>query len=280
MPFRPALRLLRYWAEMTEPRPATVDVWGLPFARVTLDESIEWIGRLIARGAPEYLITANLNYVMLAARQPSLVEISRGAAGIFADGMPIVWRSRQGSAESLPERVAGSEMIYRIAEASARHGWRIYFLGAAPGVARRCADRLAELYPAMPIVGVESPPFRELTLDEEAEQEERIRAARPDVLLVAFGQPKGEQWIAARYRRLGVPVSLQLGASFDFVAGTAKRAPAAWQRVGMEWAYRMMNDPRRLVPRYTENAAFLAKAVGGELLRRGRRGALGKLRRA
>lgn len=265
---------------MIEPRPATVDVWGLPFARVTLDESIAWIGRLIERGKPEYLITANLNYVMLAARQPSLVEISRGAAAIFADGMPIVWRSRHGSTSPLPERVAGSEMIYRIAEASARDGWRIYFLGAASGVAQRCADRLAQLYPAMQIAGVESPPFRKLTAREEAEQEDQIRAARPDVLLVAFGQPKGEQWIAARYRRLGVPVSIQLGASFDFVAGTATRAPAAWQKIGMEWAYRMLSDPRRLVPRYAGNAAFLAKVVAGELWGWGCWGALGKPRRA
>lgn len=264
---------------MIEPRPATVDVWGLPFSRVTLDESIEWIGRLIARGTPEYLITANLNYVMLTARQPALVEISRGAAGIFADGMPIVWRSRYGASTSLPERVAGSEMIYRIAQASARLGWRIYFLGAAPGVAQACADRLAELYPGMRVAGVESPPFRDLTPQEATEQEERIRAARPDVLLVAFGQPKGEQWIAARYRRLGVPVSIQLGASFDFVAGTASRAPAAWQKIGMEWAYRMLSNPRRLVPRYAENAAFLAKTLAGELSGAGRWGSVAKPRR-
>ncbi|WP_164102563.1 WecB/TagA/CpsF family glycosyltransferase [Candidatus Laterigemmans baculatus] len=246
-------------------RPATVDVWGLPFARVTLEQSIDWIGELVARGEPEYLITANLNYVMLAAQQASLRELSRGAIGVLADGMPIVWRSRIGSrigaSEALPERVAGSEMIYRIAERSARDGWRIYFLGAAPGIAQRCADALLERNPGMQIAGVESPPFRQLTAAEEAEQEERIRAARPDVLLVAFGQPKGEQWIAARYKRLGVPVSIQLGASFDFVAGAARRAPLAWQKVGMEWAYRMLSDPRRLVPRYAENAAFLAKTV-------------------
>lgn len=244
--------------------PETVDVWGLPFARVTLDESIDWIGQLIAKGDPEYLVTANLNFVMLAAQQPALQAISRGAAGILADGMPIVWRSRR-SQGALPERVAGSEMIYRIAERSARDGWRIYFLGAAPGIAQRCANTLAQRYPGMQIAGVDSPPFRSLTTAEEAEQEARIRDARPDLLLVAFGQPKGEQWIAARYQRLGVPVSIQLGASFDFVAGAASRAPRGWQTLGLEWAYRMLSDPRRLVPRYAENAAFLARTVAAEL---------------
>ncbi|QEG38551.1 WecB/TagA/CpsF family glycosyltransferase [Roseimaritima ulvae] len=240
--------------------PPTVDVWGLPFSQLTLEQSLDCIGQMIADGDPRYLITANLNYVMLADGQPDLWPVNRDAALILADGQPIVWRSKA-EMNPLPERVAGSEMIYRLGERSAREGWSLYLLGAAEGVAQACADGLCERYPGCRIAGVESPPFRKLTADEEAAQQERIRAARPDILLVAFGQPKGERWIYERYQQLGVPVSIQLGASFDFVAGAAKRAPKFFQKTGLEWAYRMAHDPRRLVPRYAGNAAFLAKAL-------------------
>ena len=113
----------------------------------------------------------------------------------------------------------------------------------------------------MRIAGVESPPYRPLSSDEQAQQDERIRQSGAQLLLVAFGQPKGELWIHENYKRLGVPVSIQLGASFDFIAGTATRAPSLFQRTGMEWFYRMMTDPRRLIPRYASNAWFLAKSL-------------------
>lgn len=230
-----------------------------------MQETLGWIERLVAAGQPEYLITSNLNYAMLAARDAELMEITRRAAGVLADGMPIVMRSRFGKEPRLPERVAGSELIYHLAELAARKSWGIYFLGAAPGVARACADKLVERSPGLRIAGVESPPFRALSTEELEAQRERIRASRPEILLVAMGQPKGERWIAQHYRTLGVPVSIQLGASFDFVAGRVKRAPLGWQRVGLEWAYRMCSDPMRLVPRYASNAAFLCRAVLREL---------------
>jgi N-acetylglucosaminyldiphosphoundecaprenol N-acetyl-beta-D-mannosaminyltransferase len=241
-------------------QPATTNVWGLPFARVTMDQTIQWIADLVQRGVPEYLITANLNYVMLARQDPTLECVTDGAAGILADGMPIVLRSR-GTKQPLPERVAGSELIYRLAEKASQRGWRIFFLGGAPGVAQQCAETLALQYPGLQIAGVHSPPFRNLSLDEQQTIVSRIEDAGTDILLVAFGQPKGERWIAEYHRQTGAAVSIQLGASFDFVAGKATRAPKVWQRAGMEWAYRMMGDPRRLVPRYASNAAFLVKTV-------------------
>lgn len=235
-------------------------VWDVPFDRVTLEQAVGKIEKLIVAGQPSYAITANLNYVMLHHRHAEMQRITEHADLILADGQPIVWRSKIGRAP-LPGRIAGSEMIYRLAQQASFRGWGIYFLGGEPGVAATCAERLADLYPGLKIAGVESPPFRELTADEQAAQDERIRSSGAKLLLVAFGQPKGERWIHQHYKRLGVPVSIQLGASFDFIAGTAKRAPLAWQRAGLEWAYRMMSDPRRLVPRYASNAWFLASVL-------------------
>lgn len=243
--------------------PPVCSIWGLPFSRVTTDQTVDWIERRIERGEPGYLITANLNYVMLADRLPELESVTREAAGVLADGMPIVWRSKlaRNADGPLPERVAGSELIYRMAERGGKRRWRFFFLGAAPGVAQGAADRLAAANPGLEIAGVEVPPFRRLSDEEEEALVERIAASRADCLLVAFGQPKGELWIHKHYRRLRVPVCIQLGATFDFVAGTARRAPRLFQRTGTEWLYRMLHDPRRLVPRYGDNAVWLLKRL-------------------
>lgn len=245
------------------PRPSRPDrttVWDVPFDCITLLQAVEQIERLIVHGQASYVITANVNYLMLHHRHREMQPITEQAELVLADGQPIVWRSKIGRAP-LPERVAGSELIYRLAKQASIRGWGIYFLGGEPGVAATCAERLVDLYPGLRIAGVESPPFRKLTDDEQAAQDERIRNSGAKLLLVAFGQPKGERWIHEHYKRLGVPVSIQLGASFDFIAGTAKRAPVIWQRIGLEWAYRMMSDPRRLIPRYASNAWFLASAL-------------------
>ncbi len=235
-------------------------VWDVPFDVVTLSQATERINDMIELGRPSYVVTANLNYAMLHSDRPEMRPVTETADLILADGQPIVWRSRLTSTP-LPTRVAGSELIFELAELSARKGWGIYFLGGETGVAATCAERLSDRYPGMVVAGVESPPFRQLSEEEQAQQDERIRRSNAKILLVAFGQPKGEQWIFENYKRLGIPVSIQLGASFDFIAGTAKRAPAIWQKVGMEWVYRMLSDPRRLVPRYASNAAFLARAL-------------------
>lgn len=235
-------------------------MWDVPFDAVTLVEAVDRIESLIDRGTPSYVITANLNYVMLHHRQQEMRPITQGADLILADGQPIVWRSKLGGT-ALPERVAGSEMIYHLAERASQNGWGIYFLGGEPGVAEACADKLVDLYPGLKVAGVESPPFRKLTAEEQADQDRRIRESDAKLLLVAFGQPKGERWIHEHYERLAVPVSIQLGASFDFIAGTATRAPQIYQKLGLEWAYRMMSDPRRLVPRYAANAWFLLGAL-------------------
>lgn len=236
-------------------------VWDVPFDCVDLQGAVDRIDELIQRGTPSYVITANLNYVMLHACEEDVPELTYDADLILADGQPIVWRSKLGK-NALPERVAGSQMIYDLAQRGSQKGWSIYFLGGEEGVAEKCAKELVKHYPGIRIAGIESPPFRQLTESEQHEQDERIRDSGADLLLVAFGQPKGERWIHANYRRLGVPVSIQLGASFDFIAGTAKRAPVIWQKIGMEWMYRMLSDPKRLIPRYTANACFLAKALG------------------
>lgn len=238
----------------------TVTIWDVPFDRLNMRESIDAISRLIERRQPSYVVTANLNYCMLHENDVEVARITRDADLILADGQPIVWRS-QLEPNRLPERVAGSEMIVHLCRRAAAEGWRVYFLGGVEGVAERCSRRLQAEFPGLSIAGVECPPFRQFGEQEQADQLRRIREAGTDLLFVAFGQPKGEKWIHANLASLGNACCIQLGASFDFIAGTAVRAPKMYQRIGMEWAYRMMSDPIRLIPRYLSNASFLAKAI-------------------
>ena len=245
----------------------TVPVFGVPFRPWTMQRTLSWVRDQIGVArqghvGPTYLVTANVNYCMLTARTPQLRRINREAAGVVADGMPIVaWSKLWPGAEPLPERVAGSELIGEVCRQAAECGHRVYFLGGEPDVLRATCATLKAKHPKLQIVGAHSPPFRELKPSENNALVRRIRGAKPDILLVAFGQPKGELWIAKHREALGVPISMQLGASFDFVAGKVRRAPRWVQKGGLEWAFRLLMEPRRLTGRYAANAWFLGMSL-------------------
>jgi N-acetylglucosaminyldiphosphoundecaprenol N-acetyl-beta-D-mannosaminyltransferase len=240
-------------------------VWGLPLSRITRAEAVDAVTRLVQVGCPSYFITASTHYAMLSSQEPRLQTINDRAAFIVADGAPLVWASRL-VGTPLPERVAGSDMIFDLCERSAKEGFRVFLLGAPPRVAENAAARLVERYPGLVIAGTECPPFRDLTPEEHASLIERVRAAKADILFLAFGQPKGEFWLSDNLEALGVPVCVQIGASLDFASGRVQRAPKGLQKVGLEWAFRMWLEPKRLVPRYTQNALFLFRMVGRDLL--------------
>jgi N-acetylglucosaminyldiphosphoundecaprenol N-acetyl-beta-D-mannosaminyltransferase len=174
--------------------------------------------------------------------------------------MPLVWAARL-MKMPLPERVAGSDLIWLMCERAAQKRRRIFLLGGAPGIAEAAARILAEKYKGLIIAGTACPPFRKLAREEEINLLARIRDSCPDLLLIALGQPKGELWLAERFEKLLVPVSVQIGASLDFVAGKVRRAPRWMQRIGLEWAYRMAQEPRRLLGRYLMNAVFLMRMI-------------------
>lgn len=254
-------------ADPHEQRARVVDpvwVWQVPFTPLSMAETIATIGELIELGQPTYFITANTHYVMLTQQNPDVQVINARAAFILADGAPVVWASRfLGS--PLPERVAGSDLVFELSAEAAKRGYRLFFVGGAEGVAEQAAARLRELYHGLQVVGTECPSLHELTREEEAALIGRIRAARPHILMVAFGQPKGERWIYQHLEELGVPVSVQVGASLDFAAGRIHRAPRWMRNSGLEWAFRLGLEPRRLFGRYVRNAWFIARMVASDL---------------
>jgi len=245
-------------------------VWGVPLTPLTLAETVVAVGDLIEMGRPTYFITANTHYAMLTRKDAGLREFNKRAAFIVADGAPLVWASRwQGS--PLPERVAGADLIFELSAAAAKKGYRLFFMGAGKGVAEEAARRLGERYPGLQVVGTECPPFRDLTAEEQDALAARIRSTRPDILFLAFTQPKGERWMDRHLAELGVPVSVQVGASLDFAAGQVRRAPRWMQKAGLEWAFRLRLEPTRLFTRYARNAWFIAGMVARDLGQAARR---------
>lgn len=251
----------------------TVPVWGVPFASVTMQSCLDFIERWVTahrqnRVKSGYTVTANLHYVMLHHEHPRIADVTREASLIIADGMPIVWRSKLSRCK-LPERVAGADLIYDLAKLSAQKGYRVFLFGAAEGVAQQAGERLAQMYPGLQIAGCYTPPFRKLSDNEEAAMVQQIRDTRPDIVLVALGQPKGELWVLDHYRQIGAAMMIQVGASFDFIIGKVQRAPKFFQKTGLEWLYRALSEPKRLVPRYAQNFSFLARMIWRDLFGRG-----------
>ncbi len=241
-------------------------VWGLSLSPLTMKETCEAAVRLVEGKHPSYFITANVQQAMLSEQLPELREFNANAAFLVADGAPLVWASRI-KGTPLPERVAGSDLLFELSEQAARLGHRIFLLGGGAGVAQEAARRLELKYPGLLIVGVETPPFRPLTEREEVELQDRIRAARVDILFVALGSPKGERWMTKNLPMLNVPLCVQIGASLDFAAGRVRRAPVWMRRIGMEWAFRLAVEPRRLCSRYAANLWFILRMVTRDLTR-------------
>jgi N-acetylglucosaminyldiphosphoundecaprenol N-acetyl-beta-D-mannosaminyltransferase len=237
-----------------------VRVWGVPFVPWTLARTVDEVDHLVAARLPSYFMTVNLHTTMLAAGDAAVRAAIDGAAFVVADGMPLVWASRL-RARRLPERVTGADLFPALCARAAERGYRVFFLGGPPGVGETAAARLAARFPGLQVVGTESPPYRPMTPGEEAELLDRIRAAAPQLLFISFSQPAGDLWVHRHCAALGGAVCANIGAALDFAAGRISRAPAWMQRTGLEWAYRLSREPRRLFGRYVRNAAFVARML-------------------
>jgi exopolysaccharide biosynthesis WecB/TagA/CpsF family protein len=179
---------------------------------------------------------------------------------VLADGMPIVWASKF-LGNPLPERVTGSGMIPLLLELAEQKGWKVFFLGGTEQSVATAAEKTRAKHPKLKLVGAYSPPFKPLLEMNHAEILQRIHEAKPDILLVAFGCPKQEKWISMNYRAAGVPFSVGVGATIDFLAGTFKRAPVWMQKSGTEWIFRMLQEPKRLASRYGTGLRVFSFAI-------------------
>ena len=226
---------------MTIAIPAPVFILDAPVHPVTFDDFLALVEEFIAAGEPRQVCTANPEFVMTAQRQPEFMAVLQHADLVLPDGVGLLWAAKRLGRE-LPERVTGSDGIYLLSERAAQRGWTLFLLGAQPGVAERAAQILTARYPGLQVGGT----WPGSPSDEDyPEIAHRIKATRPDILLVAYGAPKQDIWIAKHKDDLRVPVSMGVGGAFDFVAGVQKRAPAWIIRINLEWLWRLITQPWR-----------------------------------
>jgi N-acetylglucosaminyldiphosphoundecaprenol N-acetyl-beta-D-mannosaminyltransferase len=226
-----------------------VNLLGTEVDRIERDDVALWLERFIRSGEPHQIITANLDFIAIARRQPDFAHLIASADLVVCDGKPLQWAS-QIQGEPIPARVTGTDLVLQAALLSAESGYRLYFMGGAPGVAARAAQALEKLIPGTVMVGTDSPRIGHFDEEEDARIVARIRAANPDVLFVALGAPRQDQWIASHLDELGVPLCAGIGGVFNFLAGETKRAPDWMQQTGLEWAFRLAQEPSRLWKRY------------------------------
>jgi N-acetylglucosaminyldiphosphoundecaprenol N-acetyl-beta-D-mannosaminyltransferase len=242
-----------------------IAILGLPLDSLTAEQAVDAIEGLILSGGTHQVATANLDFWLNSLADQHLHRIIAGCSLVLADGMPLVWVSKLMGCP-LIERVTGVDLVPRLAKLSAEKGYRIFLLGGRDRVAERAARLLEELYPGVCIVDTYAPSEETMALLDHSEILSRIHSARPDILLVALGNPKQEKWIWMHRKRLGVPVAMGVGGSFEILVGDVRRAPRWVQRVGMEWAMRFVQEPARLGPRYFRDFTGLARRLPLTLL--------------
>jgi N-acetylglucosaminyldiphosphoundecaprenol N-acetyl-beta-D-mannosaminyltransferase len=227
-----------------------------------MDETVALIEEQIREGGFHQVATANVDFLKNAMQDQELREILCSCEMVVPDGMPIVWMSRL-IGTRLKERVSGIDLVERLADVSARRGYGVFLLGASEISSQRAAKVLRQRYPELRIVGRYSPPPQPLERMNHEEILRRIEEARPEILLVAFGNPKQERWIAMHRERLNVPVCIGVGGSLDMLSGSMSRAPQWMQSSGLEWVHRMVQEPKRLAVRYFHDAVCLIRHLPG-----------------
>jgi N-acetylglucosaminyldiphosphoundecaprenol N-acetyl-beta-D-mannosaminyltransferase len=232
-----------------------LQIGGVPIDWIDMGEALHRIGLAAKTRSFTQVSTVNLDFLTNAQRDTEVRSILLQSHLSLPDGAPVVWLGRLRGARP-PGRVAGSDLVPRLIEMAAAQGLSVFFLGGEDGAARAAADRLAAEHPDL-LVSVFEPARAALDDMDDAAIFRRLEAERPEILLVAFGHPKQERWIHRHRGRLPM-TAIGVGCSFDVIAGRRGRAPLWMQRCGLEWLYRLVNEPFRLGRRYATDALWLA----------------------
>ena len=240
-----------------------VRILDLAVDRVTMAEALDRLDLMVKVGGPFQVLTPNVDHIMRVRKDPEFRRVYEEGDLVVADGTPLVWASRL-LGDRLPERVSGSDLVPCLCGLAAKYGYSVYLMGGQPGAAAASSRILQVKYPGLRIAGHACPPLG-FHLDPAVNKGflEHIRKAKPDLLFVALGAPKQEIWIHRHKVELGVPVSIGVGATLDFIAGIVKRAPRFTHRLGVEWLWRLLCESRRLWRRYLVNdLPFVWKIAG------------------
>ena len=240
------------------PAGGVAELFGIPIQAATLDKALDRVDAAISDRENLHIGVVNAAKIVNMGRDPALAQSVIASDAIYADGMSVVWASRI-LRQPLPERVAGIDLMHGILRRGNDKAYRVFCLGARPEVLAKVCQRFRSQYPGIVIAGSHDGYFDQ---GEEESIATKIRDSRPDVLFVAITSPKKENFMARWAEYIDVPVVHGVGGSFDVVAGLVKRAPAAWQDLGLEWLYRVMQEPGRLWKRYlVTNSRFLLLVI-------------------
>lgn len=249
-----------------------VEILDVPISLWSLDSLVRWAIERIRDRKKTLYTTANANAIVLAQRLPELKAHFRQADAVLPDGFLPVFVSRFLEGPRIEQRISGSLFFERFAEEGARHRLSLFFLGSTQGALERICFNVERRYPGLRVIGTYSPPFRPLSEEDDREACEHVNRARPDALFVGMSAPKQELFLSRNYERLEVPFMMGIGAVFDYLSGDKIRPPEFIGRLGLEWAFRLAREPRRLWRRNLNSLVFLAMVARSFARNRDRKG--------
>ncbi len=217
---------------------------------LTMEETLQAVDQLIQENKSTYVVTPNVDHIVQLETSEELRAVYNNASLILTDGKPLLWIAKW-YGTPIKEKISGSDLFPLLCDMAAKKGYKMFFLGAAEGIAAKAAENLAKRYKGLNVVGTYSPPFGFENNEEEMNKiKVMIRKAEPHILIVGLGCPKQEKFMYHHCKELQVPISFGLGASLDFEAGNVKRAPKWMSNHGLEWLFRITQDPKRMIKRY------------------------------
>lgn len=227
----------------------------------TMEETLDAVDNIIKQNKCAYVVTPNVDHIVQLEKDKELQAVYKNASLVLTDGKPLIWISKL-YRTPIKEKISGSDLFPLVCKMARDKKYKMFFLGAAEGVADKAAENLKKRFPGLKVVGTYSPQYG-FEKDKKMMQEiiEMIKEKKPDILIVGLGCPKQEKFMYNYCKELQVPISFGLGASFDFEAGNIKRAPKWMSNHGLEWLYRIFQDPKRLAKRYLVDDIAIVKLI-------------------
>ena len=232
--------------------PKRINVLGVGISELNYDVALDQIRAAITGRGKGYVTVTGVHGVSESQDDASLRDIHNASFLSTPDGMPMVWMGKLAGSPVI-NRVYGPDLMLKVLEAGVAPGWRHFFFGGGPGVAEELQAALTARIPGLQVVGTYTPPFRPLNESEDADLARQVSESRPDCFWVGLSTPKQERFMAAYLPRLETTLMFGVGAAFDFHSGKVPQAPAVLQKAGLEWAYRLLKEPKRLWRRYLRN---------------------------
>ena len=228
---------------------------------VSMDETVQAIEDMIAAKKKSYVVAINVDVVMKIENDKYLKQVVDEADMVLVDGQPLVWIAKWHK-HPVKTRISGSDLVPELCAVASKKGYSIFIIGGKDGIAERAKENLERDLPGIKVVGTYAPPFGFESDDKELDKiNKMISDVRPDLLIACFGCPKQEKWIYENFKKYDAIVSVCAGATVDFLAGNIKRAPKWMSDHGLEWLYRAIQDPKRLLKRYFVDDVKIVKLI-------------------